>query len=297
MNIQRAIAICVIGTASGCASFTTKLIANALSGPSNLGSDDDPELVRDAAPAGLKAMESVLEAQPHHKGLLVSLASGFTQYAYAFVQADAETAELQGKFAQSAAKAERARKLFLRARGYALRALEEFAPGITPQLFAMRDLDKATGRLPKEAVSAMYWAAASWALAISNARQDMEMVAELPAPGALASRALALDETYDEGAIHAFFIPYEASRPTPSAAEAKVHFDRAVALSNGQRLSDFVAWAEGPLVAAQDQAGFVTTLKKVLAADPRQPAARRLANVLAQRRAKQLLQNAADLFN
>ena len=59
---------------SGCfSSFATNLVADALSGPGTLGTDDDPELVRDAAPFGLKTMESVLQSQPKHVGLLTSL--------------------------------------------------------------------------------------------------------------------------------------------------------------------------------------------------------------------------------
>ena len=43
------------------------------------GSDDDPELVRDAVPFGLKTMEGLLVEHPEHKGLLTALASGFNR--------------------------------------------------------------------------------------------------------------------------------------------------------------------------------------------------------------------------
>ena len=52
--------------------------------------DDDPDLIKDAAPFSLKLMESLLAETPQHTGLLLSAASGFTQYAYAFVQQDAD---------------------------------------------------------------------------------------------------------------------------------------------------------------------------------------------------------------
>ena len=65
---------------SGCLrAIATSALADALSGPGSLGTDDDPELVFTAAPFGLKTMESVLKEQPRHVGLLTSLASGFTQ--------------------------------------------------------------------------------------------------------------------------------------------------------------------------------------------------------------------------
>src|SRR3974390_3205836 len=68
------------------------------SGGTTFASDDDPELVKAAVPFSLKLMESLLEESPQHKGLLLASASGFTQYAYAFVQQDAdELKEKDGK--------------------------------------------------------------------------------------------------------------------------------------------------------------------------------------------------------
>ncbi|GMU60024.1 MAG: hypothetical protein AMXMBFR34_17870 [Myxococcaceae bacterium] len=282
---------------SGCKAIATNAIADALSGPGNLGSDDDPELVRDAAPFGLKTMESVLDSQPEHVGLLTALASGFTQYAYAFVQQDADAAELDSKYSQAKASRERAKKLFLRARDYGLRGLELSSPGITEKLKAARGLPEAVAPLKKEDLPLVYWTAAAWGLAISNGKEDMQLVAELPAPGALLTRALELDETWDDGALHEFAVSYEAARPGGSEAAAKAHLDRALALAHGRRLGVLVTWAEGPLVQAQKRDDFEKTLKAVLAADANASKADRLANIIAQRRAKLLLDHADDLFN
>ena len=69
-------------------------IGDALSeGGSTFASDDDPELIEAALPFSLKLMESLLAQSPRHEGLLRALTSGFTQYAYAFVQQDAERLE------------------------------------------------------------------------------------------------------------------------------------------------------------------------------------------------------------
>src|SRR5262245_15256070 len=68
--------------------------ADALAGSSTtFASDDDPELVKAAAPFSLKLMESLLAENPQHRGLLTSAASGFTQYAYAFVEDEADEIE------------------------------------------------------------------------------------------------------------------------------------------------------------------------------------------------------------
>src|SRR6266513_1363116 len=111
---------------SGCSikRLTVNKIGNALaSGGSTFASDDDPELVKAAVPFSLKVMESLLAESPKHKGLLFATASGFTQFAYAFVQQDADETE-EKDLAASTELRTRARKLYLRARNYGLRGLE-----------------------------------------------------------------------------------------------------------------------------------------------------------------------------
>jgi predicted anti-sigma-YlaC factor YlaD len=242
-------------------------------------------------------MESVLESQPTHEGLLTSLASGFTQYGYAFVQQDADLAELSGHNAEAKVKRERARKLLLRARDYALRGLEVRSPGISAKLKSMKGLAAACAPLNKADVPLVYWAAASWALAISNGKEDMSLIAELPAPEALMNRALELDERWGDGSLHEFFVSFEAAKPGGTMAGSKKHLDRSLELSKGLHLGALVSWAEGPLVDAQQRDEFVKVLTQVLERDVNASPDNRLANTIAQRRAKLLLAHADDLFN
>jgi len=148
-------------------------------------------------------------------------------------------------------------------------------------------------------VPALYWTATAWTLAIVHGKGDMGLVSELPVPVAMMERALALDEPWKEGALHEFFLSYLATR-TPAEgggpAAARVHYERALALSMNKTLGPHVAWAEGVLVAAQDRAAFVALLEQVLAADPDASPPHRLVNVLAQRRARLLLDHLDDLF-
>src|SRR5437762_5682494 len=111
---------------SGCSikRLTVNKIGNALAaGGTTFASDDDTELVKAAVPFSLKVMESLLAESPKHKGLLLATSRGFTQYAYAFVQQDAD--ELEEKDLTAATEMRvRARKLYLRARNYGWRGLE-----------------------------------------------------------------------------------------------------------------------------------------------------------------------------
>src|SRR5690349_8134336 len=67
----------------GCVSqIASNGLADALSGTGDtFASDDDPQLIREAAPFSLKLMESVLAETPRHRGLLTTTSRSFTEYA------------------------------------------------------------------------------------------------------------------------------------------------------------------------------------------------------------------------
>ncbi len=286
---------------SGCRSIALSFAADAAAhSGTNYSSDDDPELVRCAIPFGLKTMEGLLEDKPKHEELLTALASGFTQYGYAFVQTDADLADLDGKLDVARAGRERARRLYLRARDYGLRGLDARHKGSAPKLRAgLVDARAALARAKKRDVPLLYWTASAWALAIAASKGNMALVAELPVPVAMMERALQLDESWNDGALHEFFVVYDASR---SAAEGggpdrvRAHLERVAALSMNRKLGPRVSWAEGVLVQRQDRDEFTRVLQEVLRADPGEVPRFRLANILAQRRAKALLAHADDLF-
>lgn len=297
--------LALMAVLSACSPRTliVKAVAGAVSSESGTGetfaSDDDPELVRAAVPFGLKTMEALLVEQPEHQGLLTSLVGGFTQFAYAFVQADADQAELDGKALEARTVRERARRLFLRARDYGLRGLDLRHPGLAGRLRTVKDLRSALAVTTKEDIPLLYWTAAAWALAISNGKNQMDLVAQLPVPEALMDRALELDETWEQGTIHDFYVSYDAARNEAQGGgpkRAKAHLDRSLELSQSKRLGPLVAYAEGVLVQIQDRAEYTRVLERVVAADIEEPAKLRLANTLAQRRARALLAHVDDLF-
>jgi predicted anti-sigma-YlaC factor YlaD len=285
---------------SGCRTVAVSAAADAVAhSGSSYASDDDPELVRDAVPFGLKTMEGLLEEKPRHEGLLTALAGGFTQYGYAFVQQPADLADWANRLDEARAGRARARRLFVRARDYGLRGLEVRHAGLADKLRGGRDLDAALKDARKQDVPLLYWTASSWALTIVNSKGDMATVAELPAAVALMNRALALDEAWSDGAIHEFFVTYDATRTAAEGGgpeRARAHLDRALALSMNKKLGPLVSWAEGVLVQKQDRAEFTRVLEEVLRADPGAEPRYRLANILAQRRARALLDHADDLF-
>jgi predicted anti-sigma-YlaC factor YlaD len=272
-------------------------VGDALAGGgSTFASDDDPELVKAAVPFSLKLMESLLSENPRHERLLFATASGFTQYSYAFVQQDAD--EMEDKdLAAAEEMRNRARRLYLRARNYGLRGLEVRHKGWQE---ALRKEPKATVHsATAKDVPLLYWTAVSWAAAISISKDQPDLIADLPIVDALIDRALELDETFGDGAIHSFLITYEMSRPGgtgDAVARSRQHFDRAVALSHGQLAGPFVSLAEAVCVQKQDLKEFESLLHRALEINPDAKPEWRLVNLVMQRRAKWLLTRTDQLF-
>lgn len=283
---------------SGCSirSIAVNSLGNALAkGGTNYASDDDPELVREAIPFGLKTMEALLEAAPRHKGLLSAACSGFTQYSYGFIEQDADFVEAQD-LAKATALRERARRLYLRALRYGFRGLEVDSPGFRDRLRA--DAAAALRPLRKDKVGLLFWSANAWGGAISLKINDPELAADQDLAAALMRRALELDEGYEMGSGHDFFIAYEAGRASVggSIERARQHFERSVQLSNGLRAWPYVTLAESVAVARQDKKEFETLLNDALAVDVNEAPDQRLANILAQKRARWLLSRVDELF-
>ena len=163
---------------AGCSTraYVTRQVADTVSsGGGTFGSDDDPQLVREATPFALKFSESSLASAPRHEGLLLSLTRGFTQYGAVFVWQEA--VESGDPVAREAGKI-RAIALYLRAKEYGFRALEVRHPGFR-QLVAT-DAVLAARTASVEDVPLLYWTGAAWSLAVVASSGDPAMIADLP---------------------------------------------------------------------------------------------------------------------
>lgn len=271
-------------------------VANSLtSGPDVYGTDEDPELVRDALPFGLKTMESLLAALPDHQGLLLTLCRGYTTYAFAYVQSEGDLL-VNSDYAKSVELHQRALKLDLRARNYGLRGLEGRYRGISEQL--KLDPTAAVARIGKRDVPMLFWTAAAWGSAISLGKDQPELLADLPAIHALMERGLQLDEGYEAGAMHEAMIVLEALPEAMGGSEvrARQHFARAVELSHDSKPAPYVTLAQSISVLRQDRAEFRKLLEKALTFDPEKDPANRLATIVTARKARALLDRQDEFF-
>ncbi len=285
-------------TLAGCSikTFAVNKLGDTLSapGPSVYTTDDDPELIKAALPFSLKTLESLLQSSPKHKGMLLTACSGFTSYANAFVQLDAEAIE-STDYEESERLKARARRLYLRGRDYCMRRVELKRPGLRAAL--AKDPATALGTV-KYDVDEIYWLGASWGSAIAVGVDQPDLVADFPVVRTLMEKALALDEDYADGAIHEVFITLDGMSPSMGgdAAKARKHFERAVELSKGKSASAYVAMAASVAQPAQNKDEFLKLLDQALAINADDEPNTRLATLIAQKRARILQSRVDELF-
>jgi predicted anti-sigma-YlaC factor YlaD len=293
--------LAVVLVTGGCSlrRYAVNTIGDVLaSGGSLYESDEDVVLIGEALPFSLKLIESLLAESPHHRGLLLSAARGFVLYAYAYVHHEAEHLA-RDDVHRARALRDRARRLYLRAVTYALRALAHAYPGFAEQLSSQPHV--AVQRIGMDAtdqdVPCLYWTAAALGLAIAVSKNEPTLLARLPEVDALLDRALTLHETWNAGALHEFKITWVAARGARGdREEMRRHYERALTLSQGRRASVHVAYAEAVAIPNQDRTAFTALMHKALAVDLEADPEHRLMNVIAQRRARWLLERIDELF-
>lgn len=284
---------------SGCSikHMAANMVGDALAGTgSTFSSDNDPALIREAVPFSLKLMESLLAETPKHKALLTATASGFTQYAYAFVQQDADMMH-DTNLARSRELELQAKKLYLRARDYGLRGLAVDRKNFRQRL--SENPKAAVAKVKKQDVPLLYWTAAAWVAAISADKTDSYLISDLPKIDALVERALALDESYDHGALESLMITYETVRQGAEGnpyERARRRYQRAIELSGGHQAGPHISLAESVCIPTENRAEFLQQLDDALAIDPDAVPEFRLANLIMQARARWLKAHVDDYF-
>ncbi len=264
----------------GCASMMTGNLANNLA--SAIVNQDDPELIRDGAPAYLLLIEGMINDEPKNSTLLIAGSNLYTLYGAIFVD-DSERAARMGE----------------KARNYANRALclqVEASCGLTK--IPMSELDPLIAQINIEHIDALYTGATSWALWVQQRSGDWNAIAEIPKVEAMLQRVVALDERYRGGEAHLYLGILKSLLP-PSLggrpADGERHFKRALELSEGKNLNVHVEYAQRYARSVFDRKLHDQLLTTAINSDPHVKGLT-LSNVLAQRSARILLADSNDYF-
>ncbi len=242
----------------------------------------DVDMMRDALPAFLVQMDGLILSAPSEKLLLKAAEANFG-YANAFIE-DTDKP--------------RASALYLKARGYAARALiggKDFEKDFNVQLAAFREN---LSEYDRGDVPALFWTANCWLAWVAINLDSPEAIMDMPKAQAMLQRVLELDETYYHGSAHAALGAIYAAQPAimgDSSAKAKAHFDRAFAISGRKLLFIQLFYAQFYAYQIQDRDLFVKTLEEIIATPHESFPDRAFANEVAKRKARVLLDN-VDMY-
>lgn len=296
--------IAVASVLAACGGTLNRLTAGStakvlLAGKPALEREADYDLARDALPTQLKLAESLLEVSPDNDILLQLCAQAFSQYAYGFVEEESEAIADADPERAKVLKA-RARDLYLRGMRFGLRMLarqDSRFPGVFYK--SDEELRAAVASLGDGALPGLFWTGFGMAGAINVGKERPELIAWLPRIGIVMERAAAIDEKYFFASPLLTLGAFWGGRSATFGGDlpkGKQYFERALALYP-DFLTIKVLYARLYAVQAQDGALYRRLLDEVLAADlSKAMPEQRLANTIAQRKARRYLAEADNLF-
>jgi hypothetical protein len=278
--------------------FTANTTSNVIKVAGHaLEQENDPELARAAAPASLKTIEGFLMASPENEVFLTTLAKGYCEYTFGFIESDIEDARWAGKPDEEARLTGRATNLYLRCMNYGLKLLGgDWEKSIHGDL---KGFDAKVAKAEKGDVPGLFFTALGLASAINLNKDDVEMVAYLPKAKTLFDRIVVLDASYNNGLAHMALGLLKAGLPKALGGDpdgAKAEFEKAMAITQGKFLIPRVMMAINLGVTLGDRKFFHDNLVQVLATSPAVMPDARLANELAHLKAKRYLAHEKELF-
>jgi hypothetical protein len=265
-------------TVAGCSSLG-RVAGNTLT--SAILNQDDPELVESGLPAYLLLLDGLISQRPDNVALLSAGAQTFALYGSRFVPP------------------ERAATLTAKARRYGERAIcLAHEPACQWHDAEYSRLVTELEGVSEKDIGPLYSYAVSWLSNLDATSEDWTAVAELPWVEAVLERALAVDETYENGALHGYLGILNSLRPPALGGKpdvARAHFERAIELSQGRDLSIKVEYARRYARLVFDQELHDRLLTEVLNAPVEAPLYT-LFNVLAKQEAQTLLATSKEYF-
>jgi hypothetical protein len=267
----------------GCAALGSAAAAGFADGLSAAILDqEDPELVRDGAPAFLMMLDALVASDPRNPRFLGAAAQLYAAYGVAFVEDESRAAALAA-----------------RARDYGARALcaaERDAchlDGLAYEEFAAA-LDE-IGAGDAEALYSYCVAALAF---VRTHSADWAAVATLPKISYALQRLLVLGPGEHAASINTYLGVLNTLRPASLGGEPELgrqYFETAIALSDGRDLTAKVEYARAYARLVHDRELHDRLLQEVLDT-PARDAGRTLFNTLAQQQARELLASADDYF-
>jgi len=243
---------------------------------------NDPETVRQGAPAYLLMVDALIAGNPNSEELLIAGAQLYSSYTSGFVTDH-----------------ERAERLAERGRAYGWRALCESDPKTcNTWRLPFEEFQRAIDGVGAKHVPALFAAGASWATWVQVNRDDWVAVADKARVEAIMLRVTELDERYRDGSAFTYLGVLNTIIPAALGGrpeQGRRDFERAIELSEGKDLMNKVLLAKEYARMVFDRELHDRLLEEVVEADPNSPGLV-LLNTIAQEQARLLLSESEAYF-
>ncbi len=245
----------------------------------------DLQLAETGAPAFLLIIDGLIDHSPRNKNLLLAGAQAYSAYGSAFVgDKDPE----RNKLLTDKAKDYAVRAMSLHSKRFAQVKDKPYEEFVT----CLREFG------PKD-VPFLFYTATCWAGWIQAHSSDYDALSDLPKVQSLVERVLELDETFYYGGAHLFMGVLLTIRPPAYGGkpeEARQHFEKAINISKGAFLMDYVMYAKQYARLMYDRELHDTLLQKVLDTPADIEPELTLINTVAKKKALELLTSADAYF-
>lgn len=268
---------------TGCSTVIAPVTSRVTAGLTSAVLDhDDPETVRQGAPAYLLMVDALIAGDPDNSGLLIAGAQLYSSYTSGFVD-----------------DPPRARRLAERSRRYGWRGLC-LAERITCESWHLPfdEFEKTINAVDRKNVPALFAAGSSWATWVQVNRADWSAVADKARVEAIMKRVVALDEGYRDGTAYTYLGVLNSLIPPALGGkpeQGRRDFERSIQLANGKDLMTKVLFAQEYARMVFDRELHDRLLREVLEADAAVPGFT-LTNTLAQEQAQRLLDGSEEYF-
>ena len=243
---------------------------------------NDPETVRQGAPAYLLMVDAMIAGDPDNTGLLIAGAQLYSSYTSGFVD-----------------DRERASRLAERGRSYGWRGLCEEEPTTCDSWqLPFDEFQQIIDSVTAKHVPALFAAGASWATWVQVNRADWLAVADKARVEAIMLRVTVLDEDYFDGAAYNYLGVLNSIIPAALGGkpeQGRKDFERAIELAQGRDLMTKVLLAKEYARLVFDRELHDRLLREVIDADPNVPGLV-LLNSMAQAQARILLAESDEYF-
>lgn len=243
---------------------------------------DDPETVRDGAPAFLLMLDSFIEGSPNNTLMLGAAAELYAAYGVLFVD-----------------DKNRARRLTSRAFDYGQRSLcANNQSACDLETLPYPQFEEKLSQLKERDVSSLYSLGLSWMAFIKAHSEDWGALTKLPRIVSIFNRVRVLQPQYQAVHVEHYLAVLNTIRPPALGGDfptGKAHFERALNLAEGKDLSIKVDFARYYARTLYNREMHDRLLNEVISAEPNQRGYT-LFNVIAQTQAQQLLDSADDYF-